>query len=65
MNTTLTPETQTETIARLRAAGWGPAKILAGLGHPGYGAAYARRVLASIEANGWSAHHVIYNGWGM
>ena len=53
-------ETQTQTIQRLRAAGWGPAKILSGLGHPGYGAKFAARVLARVEAGGVSAHQAVY-----
>lgn len=55
-----TPETTTETIARLRAAGWSASKILSGIGHPGYGQAFARRVLARIEAGGVTAHQAVY-----
>ncbi len=54
------PETTVQTIARLRAAGWSPAKILAGIGHPGYGSEFSARVLAKIEAGGVSAHTAVY-----
>lgn len=56
----MAPESSVQTILRLRAQGWKPARILSGLGHPGYGAAFAARVLARIEAGGVSAHQAVY-----
>lgn len=53
-------ETPQQTIRRLRAAGWSPARILSGLGHPGYGQAFARRVLARVEAGNVTVHTAVY-----
>ena len=39
--------------------------ILAAIGHPGYGRAFSEKVILSMAANGYSAHQVIYNGWGL
>lgn len=55
-------ETAAEAVARLRAKGWGPARILSGLGHPGYGAAFARQALERIERFGMTAHEAVYGG---
>jgi hypothetical protein len=57
----LAPETPAETILRLRAMGWGPAKILAGLGHPGYGAQFSARAIERILEGGVSVHQVVYS----
>lgn len=37
-------------------------KRLSALGHPGYGEAFARRVLATMERYGVSAHAAIFGG---
>lgn len=43
---------------------WGPARVLAAIGHPGYSAAYAAVVLVRMHRSGYDAFQVIYNGWG-
>lgn len=58
----LTPETPAETVARLRAKGWGPARILSGMGHPGYGAAFARKAIERMERYGLTTHEAVYGG---
>lgn len=58
----LEPETTAETVARLRDRGWGPAKILSGLGHPNYGTAFARQAIENIERFGLTAHEAVYGG---
>lgn len=55
-------ETDIETAARLSARGWSAARILSGLGHPGYGQTYSRRVLALMVRYGLSAGEAIYGG---
>jgi hypothetical protein len=40
--------------------GWGPSRTLAALGHPGYGRAFAARVLATMAATGCSSHQAVY-----
>ena len=54
-------ETPAQEVARIRATfpAWGPTRVLSAIGHPGYGAAFARRVLAEIERTGHTAHAVI------
>lgn len=37
-----------------------PERILSALGHPGYGRAFARRVLAIMADTGCSAHQAVY-----
>jgi hypothetical protein len=70
--TMATTESTTETIARLRADGWKAARILSGLGHPGYGEKFAAAALANIERYGLTAHEAVYGGreaqrkvWGL
>jgi hypothetical protein len=65
-------ETTTTTIARLRGLGWSPAKILSGLGHPGYGQKFARQAIERMESFGLTPHEAIYGGreatvkvWGL
>ncbi len=41
------------------AAGKSASRILAAIGHPGYGEAFARRVLAHMAATGCSAHQAV------
>jgi hypothetical protein len=52
-------ETTSETVARLRAQGWSASRILSGLGHPGYGAAFARQAIERIDM---TAHEAVYGG---
>lgn len=65
-NSASTPETPAETVARLRAAGWSAARILSGLGHPGYSGKSAAKAVAAIEA-GVRPHEAVYGprkgGW--
>jgi hypothetical protein len=56
-----TAEAQVADIARLRDLGWGPARILSGIGHPGYGRG-AARILDRMLAFGLTAHEAIYGG---
>lgn len=67
MPATLSPETPAQEVARIRAKfpRWSAAKVLSAIGHPGYSAKYAGQVLDAIQRTGYSAHQVIYNGWGM
>ena len=58
--TNLTPETTVETIARIRAKGKGADYILSALGHPGYGAKFAKAAIARMEATGMSPHQAVY-----
>ncbi|MFH2072757.1 MAG: hypothetical protein ABIJ75_07910 [Actinomycetota bacterium] len=61
MTTTTTTETPAETIIRLRGLGWDDERILSGLGHPGYGAEYASRVVARVLAvDPETVHEAIY-----
>lgn len=60
--TTFVPETDAEKVARLRAAGRGPVRILSALGHPGYGVAFARQALARMDRYGLTAHEAVYGG---
>jgi hypothetical protein len=55
-------ETTSETVARLRAQGWSASRILSGLGHPGYGAAFARQAIERIERFDMTAHEAVYGG---
>jgi hypothetical protein len=64
MTTTLLPELPAETVARLRAKGWGPAKILSGMGYPGYGAKFAARVLDRVAVGNVSVAIAIDNELG-
>lgn len=64
-----TRETDAQALARIRRTkpGWGAARILSGLGHPGYGAEFAADVLALV-ADGMDAHYAIrrcYNARGI
>ncbi len=45
-----------------KAQGWGPSRTLSAIGHPGYGRAFAARVLAVMADTGCSAHQAIYGG---
>lgn len=45
---------------RAEVALWAPERILSALGHPGYGRAYARKVIAKMTAHGLDAHEAIY-----
>lgn len=54
-------ETDAMKVERLLAAGWSAAKVLSGLGHPGYGQAFAKKALVAILA-GASAHQAVYGG---
>jgi hypothetical protein len=47
-------------IAYAASKGWGPSRTLSALGHPGYGRAFAARVLAQMAATGCSAHQAVY-----
>lgn len=62
---TITPETDAERIARLKALGRGPVRILAACGYPGYGRQFAADVVARVEAYahvGLTIGDVIYGG---
>lgn len=63
--TTTTPaatETAQQELRRIQAKfpKWGPAKVLDAMGHPGYGAAFARKALARIADGGCSTHQAVY-----
>lgn len=62
MFSTLTTETDVQTAARLRSAGWSASRILSGLGLPGFGQAHGTRVLVHMEAYGLTAHEAVYGG---
>ncbi len=62
MPETFVPETDAEKIARLRAKGWGPTRILSGLGYPGFGVAFSRRAIDKIERYGLTAGEAVYGG---
>jgi hypothetical protein len=47
-------------LAYAASKGWGPGRTLSAIGHPGYGRAFAARVLADMAATGCSAHQAIY-----
>jgi hypothetical protein len=55
----ITAELPAATIARLQAKGWGPVRILSALGHPGYGAKFARRAVALIAEGNVSPYIAI------
>ena len=56
--------TQTHTLQYAASKGWGPSKTLSALGHPGYGAKFAREVLAKINA-GQDIWEAIYGRKGV
>ncbi len=39
-----------------------PAKVLAAMGHPGYGSGYANSVLKEYVKTGKSLHEIVYGG---
>jgi hypothetical protein len=47
--------TDSHTLAYAARKGWGPAKTLAALGHPGYSAKFAAKVLATMTERNCSA----------
>jgi hypothetical protein len=59
---TIAPETNAETIVRLRAAGWSERRILSVLGLPGFGEAHARRANNTVIELGVSPHAAVLGG---
>lgn len=43
----------------------GTSRWMAANGHPGYGAAFARRVARTMETYGCSMHDAVYGGRGL
>lgn len=61
----LAPETDAEKARRLAGLGWGPSRILSGLGHPGYGRGFATLILDTVRTHehvGLTVHDAIYGG---
>lgn len=61
----LATETPADEVRRLQAKGWTPSRVLSAIGHPGYGAAFARRVIGAVlthETVGLTVHEAIYGG---
>lgn len=59
-------ESPAETAERLWAEGWSTSRILSALGYPGYGDAFAAKIIAMVSENNCltgTAVRTVLDGW--